>query len=69
MKRISLLLISVLLEMVAFAQRGRVRPADLGYGDSSTSSSSDGDSVFMWIGIWIVVFLVIAIYQWIRGNK
>lgn len=69
MKRFSLLLISVLLEMVAFAQRGKVRPVDLGYGDSDTSSSSDGDNIFMWIGIWIVVFLIIAIYQWFKGKK
>ena len=69
MKRISLLLISVLIEMVAFAQRGKVRPVDLGYGDSGTSSSSDGDSIlsiFVWIVIWIII---IAIYQWFKGKK
>ena len=67
MKRIFILTISLLLQIYAFAQRGRVRSEDLGYSNNDYDTSSDG-GFFIWIAIIIVALFVLFIYGKIKAN-
>ena len=59
MKRIYLISTSILFSLYAFAQRGRVRPEDLGYNDNDYgTSSSDGSPVFPLV---ILIIMIVGI--------
>ena len=59
MKRIYLISTSILFSLYAFAQRGRVRPEDLGYSnDDYGTSSSDGSPTFYLI---LLILMIIGI--------
>ena len=59
MKRLFILTISLLLQIYVFAQRGRVRPEDLGYSnDDYGTSSSDGSPTFYLI---LLILMIIGI--------
>ena len=68
MKRLFILTISLLLHIYVFAQRGRVRPEDLGYSNDDYDTSPDG-GFFIWIAIIIVALFVLFVYGKIKANN
>jgi hypothetical protein len=67
MKRLSLLTISLLLQIYAFAQRGRVRP-EWDLMDNGEKVVSTSDDIGVTILFYIILFVLIVFFIWLKGN-
>ncbi len=67
MKKYWVIICCFFIQLLAFAQSGRVRPEDLGYSNNDYDTSSDV-GFFIWIAIIIVALFVLFIYGKIKAN-
>lgn len=66
MKRLSLLTISLQLQIYAFAQRGRVRP-EWDLMDDSEKVVSTSDNIGETILFYFILFVLIVFFIWLKG--